>query len=219
MKERPILFNGEMVRAILDGRKTQTRRIMKDTGSTDARWNGSRWEIHKGYPIGHIEIPCPYGEVGDRLWVRETFTYVTDPFAISPCVAYRADEEIKCFVDPELIKNGTTVYNFNKPDMWKWRPSIHMPKWSSRITLEITDVRCEHLQDISEDDAIAEGCAGEECLDCDALILYHLNDIFHYNYSPQEEFIELWDSINKKRGYGWDKNPWVWVIKFHRIDT
>ena len=243
MKERPILFNGEMASAILDDRKTQTRRVMKDTSPVDARWTGRRWQIHMGYPIDHIDIPCPYGGEGDYLWVRET--WAAEMFW-EDAVRIRYKDGTTCFYEwPEgmeewherewirhsdfFTKQGVQMesddyYDFVwvKPETgWplQWRPSIHMPKFISRIKLEITDVRCEHLQDISEDNAIAEGCAGEECLDCDALILYHLNDIFHYNVSPQEEFIELWDSINKKRGYGWDKNPWVWVIKFQQIET
>lgn len=197
MKERPILFSGEMVRAILDGRKTQTRRIVKDS-ETDSRiyWNPIVVNEYGGWVNEHgSPRPCRYGQPGDRLWVRETWSQDgrggTDAEG-RDAVYYRAD--------------------FPHPDVWEgfWKPSIHMPRWASRITLEVTSVRVTRLQEISDKDARAEGCPGW----------------YHESYPdqgepdakrPTEEFAELWESIN---GAGsWDLNPWVWVIEFKRIDV
>lgn len=181
MTERPILFNGDMVRAILEDRKTQTRRMLK------------------GIPCivnGEVGNVCPLGQVGDRLWVRETFVqgwtdengdgepdqYDEDGNENPMKTFYRADGHIYWEVDGEWC---------NTP----WKPSIHMPRWASRITLEITNVRVELLQDISTSDCIAEGIK------------------YSPDVNPSQEFQELWDSIYKN----WDLNPWVWVIEFKRI--
>ena len=186
MKERPILFNGEMVRAILDGRKTQTRRVVKRNNMFDLQ---KRSEL-PDRSLVHLEDYCPNGRRGNRLWVRETWR--TDP--LNGDTHYRADHNPK--------------YG---PDHDKWIPSIHMPRWASRINLEITDVRVERVQDISEGDAKAEGV---EVLPED--------DVFYMNYQnkdkmtidPCESFQTLWDSINEKWGRGWQSTPWVWVIDF-----
>ena len=170
MKERPVLFSGEMVRAILEGRKTQTRRVIKP----QPLWVGDpnvAFKTHSANPKGIIN--CPYGQPGDRLWVRETFAGTKNTG-----FAYRATD---------------TAYGH------KWRPSIFMPHWASRINLEVVSVRVERVQDISIEDAYDEGMEwGDQ--GCGVL-----------------EFKNLWDSINLKRGYGWDANPWVWVIEFKRL--
>lgn len=202
MKERGMIFNGEMVRAILDGRKTQTRRIMKVQPSDgflpthngydldlNAHWytpgvvdkNGYLQPAKKdvfGVADENEGYACPFGAVGDRIWVRETFSPVPDHEEPAGCSAilYAAD--------------GNGPYG-------KWVPSIHMPRWASRITLEITGVRVERLNSISDSDASKEGCciADMESGDC-------LSDVF----------ARLWTSI-----YGdesWKVNPWVWVIEF-----
>lgn len=189
MKERGMIFNAEMVRAILDGRKTQTRRPIKwkQTRFTEMaeRDDGSLWpwaeDCERG---GDIWFACPFGEVGDRIWVRETFCAVPDHEEPAGCSAllYAAD--------------GNGPYG-------KWTPSIHMPRWASRLTLEITGVRVERLRDLSEDDAKSEGITppsggvlpGWE---------YRIN------------FRDLWMDI-----YGadnWEANPWVWVIEFKRVE-
>jgi len=232
MKERPILFSGEMVRAILDGRKTQTRRVIKpqpmklDTAQwfpgppgdkRNAKHYANESHLRKGLPIDF----CPYGIPGDRLWVRETWR--TDklgegeyPVRKGQWIEYRATPDI-----PPPTYPG------------RWRASIHMPRWASRIDLEITDIRVERVQDISEKDAIAEGVYWEAIEypppmhtgiswvapgvtmtniygDKDRDVPAHL--------TAQDAFKCLWDSINAKRGYGWDINPWVWVISFRRIE-
>lgn len=188
MKERPILFKGEMVRAILEGRKTQTRRIVK--GKFTALYQNKayfdketeRWYWQLGDAPNPIDLcigKCPYGQVGDRLWVKETHATLRD----GALVYYRAD-----------MKNG---YHWL---IKKWKPSIFMPRSASRITLEITDIRVERLQEITPSDVIAEGVIEEEG---DGL---ELRDKFEY----------LWDSINKKT-YPWKSNPWIWAKTFKWI--
>lgn len=191
MKETPIIFSGPMVRAILDGRKEQTRRVIKygeaaaphgdfwRPYSSDSRWF---WETNfdKGPNSIHPRqgMLCPYGVPGDRLWVREAFGYYADGSFF-----YKAD--------------GT------EPNT-KHHPSIHMPRKASRINLEITSVRVERLKDISEADAIAEG-APQEITQYGLTIKYA---------SHREAFMELWDKLNYKRGFGWEMNPYVWRIEF-----
>lgn len=210
MKERGMIFNSEMVRAILDGRKMQTRRIMKvqpgtpEFGlrriieSSKANENGMYfWSQDDACGIKARSKPfsCPYGEVGDRIWVRETFRVHSRATDVATLV-YRAS-----------VRNSWTeqthrvpVAVCNKPATpEKWTPSIHMPRWASRILLEITDVRVERLNSITESDAEAEGVTDTGFGDL-------LVDSFRY----------LWKSI-----YGddsWQANPWVWVIEFKRVE-
>ena len=168
MKERPILFSGPMVRAILDGRKTQTRRPVKSLRHPYGHLLGPEGVVREF--IGKTEsIRFPLGQPGDRLWVRETWTQNT-----SGVVWYRADGH--------PIADGL------------WRPSIHMPRWASRITLEIVRVWVERVQDITEDGAIREGMVRvDRC-------------------SPFQMFRDTWQSI-----YGtWDANQWVWAVEFRR---
>ena len=184
-KFRPIIFSAEMVRAILDEKKTQTRRVMKPQPKpSEMRWTGERWEQYLGYPIGHDVPMCPHGEPSDQLWVREKMTRWNQ--TIRPGCTYDADRTAVIGTNPPESYCGRAV--------WQWKlktlPSIFMPRWASRITLEITQVRIERLQQIGGTDAWAEG------------------------EMTVEEFIKLWDSINKKRGYEWSKNFWVWVIEF-----
>jgi hypothetical protein len=193
--ERPILFSGEMVRAILDGRKTQTRRVVdfkriaKQTGCTKGRLAYSptfeSWGVFDGNGAADLcLVDCPYGAPGDTLWVRETCMIT------GTAVSYRADGEML----PHFREQGC-----------KWRPSIHMPRWAARILLEVTAVRVERLQEISEADAIAEGCKAT-----------HHGD----GSSATDAYQYLWDSINGKReGCSWDANPWVWVIEFRQMPT
>ena len=189
MKERPILFSGPMVRAILDGKKTMTRRVMKlpishnDIESV-SDITGGWWCGFNSNDTSYL-LTCPYGQPGDRLWVRETWRSTRVDKTPAPCI-YRAD-------------GGKTPYG--KP----WIPSIHMPRWASRITLEITGVWVERVQEISEENAKAEGVTPSIVG----------QDLDHLRY--RAGFQSLWDSINAKRGYGWDANPWVWVLTFRRV--
>lgn len=238
MKERPILFSARLVRAILDGRKTQTRRVIRPTVrrangvgvySEDERGVVEVVNTFDGEPIDAPEISCPYGEPGDRLWVRETWAHyqtvnhvqrsdgrafdeVSDGLA-----GYRADghETIQDFRDHVRLTSGCdlqdVLINGNR-----WRPSIHMPRWASRITLEVTEVRVERLQAIDEEDARAEGVT---CWVCDRPVLQSNQDAcacFHGG-DARVSFCELWDDINARRGFGWASNPWVWVISFRRL--
>jgi len=224
MKERPILSSGPEVRAIQQGRKSTMRRIIGFVNATGMPDELTQLRLIEGCvcmyvadaqkPIifGGGEIPwvqrddsggwircvtgggkgkpmtCPYGGLGDRLWVRETWAYTTDydgQFLMDGVKAlYRAD-------------NNESV----TPS--RWRPSIHRPRWASRITLEVTGVRVERLQEIENTDAIAEGMT---------------IDWRSAPHDPISQFSALWDSINFKRGFGWDANPWVWVISFEKVE-
>ncbi len=222
--ERPILFSAEMVRAILDGRKTQTRRIIKPQPPAEAEsvcrqlhsqeapeFDGA-WTWWAGKPQKPITRPlfCRYGQPGDLLWVRETWGAVwpaDDPVPLRQCeIEYRADLPPGCTDRP----GEWPADEGNGPEVPKWRPSIHMPRWASRITLRITDIRVERLQDISEDDAKAEGVS-PSWLDEDD------NDTVRYRQPPtwRRGFARLWYEIN---GPGaWEANPWVWVVALERV--
>ena len=197
MKERPIIFSGPMVRAILEGRKTQTRRVVKPQhdcsfdGLAPAReYLGRKHFGSWGAYFGWAFVPCPYGPAGTRLWVRETH-YVE-----------RAGHD---------GETGFILYKASEPDMIvsRWRPSIHMPRWASRILLEVEDVRLERVQDISDLDALAEGIQ--------VIGRTEVNDLSRGKF--RHAFRALWDSINAKRGHGWDKNPWVWVVQFRVVNA
>lgn len=182
MKERPILFSGPMVRAILEGRKTQTRRVVKfefvktiPVPENSAFREGTEWKSE-----------CPFGQPGDRLWVRETWAPHAD---MPPSAIYRCDR-------------GGDYQDTVTPN-FRWRPSIHMPRWASRLTLEITAVRVERLQDISEEDVWEEGCTKP-------------SGYFGCPGQAQSIFRSLWGAV-----YGhesWDANPWVWVVEFKRME-
>lgn len=209
--ERPILFSAPMVRAILTGRKTQTRRVV-------------RWPF-KGQPrdeeldnlgdgqslyVRGKAVPCPYGIDGDRLWVRETWAH--SGADKRRALIYRADE-------------GTASLALQAPEFGKWRPSIFMPRSACRIVLEVIDMRCERLQAISYEDALAEGAPdfaemlskvpeeqreskayGETLEQCARRLQW-----------PQRWYRQLWESLNAKRGFAWKSNPWVWVMEFKRV--
>lgn len=210
MKSRPILFSGPMVRAILEGRKTQTRRVVKPQPNAGWKFNCFDSFYYWWTPDGtcnlngpHEGRKCPFGQPGDRLWVRETW-------AAWDSVSDREASEVDGTAQ-ELAERGLNQAHISyraDPRMHadKWRPSIHMPRWASRITLEIESVRVERVQEISENDARAEGCDG------DCPIAY----IPPYTTRPRVyHYAHLWQSIN---GPGsWDANPWVWVIQFRRV--
>ncbi len=225
MAEHPIIFSTEMVKAILDGRKTQTRRIIKPqplkyfpegAASNNKPPHHIWWSFI--YPTKHgsdthIYTKCPYGQVGDRLWVRETL------------IEYEVDDiQTRAYYEANLKPAGSH---------WQWRrgklPGMFMPRWAARIFLEITNIRVERVQDISEEDAKVEGC------DCSWLIFKkdeskhnkRRKQIYDKYGTPvadtstaneQSEFAYLWDSLNAKHDYDWDKNPFVWCISFKKVE-
>ncbi|HBO5502800.1 hypothetical protein OD762_22655 [Pseudomonas aeruginosa] len=203
MKERPILFSRPMVRAILEGRKTVTRRVMKPQPD----FLGSMVDPNtpfKTLDAGlHARITCPYGEPGDRLWVREAWAADAQVDAIAPRDLSQG-EPIWYPADFSVRQTGCSMISKGRG-----RPSIHMPRWASRILLEITAVRIERLQDISEKQALAEGVELEGEGVCWAGAAGTASD------SPVESFRLLWELIN---GAGsWNANPWVWGVEFKRV--
>lgn len=219
-KERPILFTGDMVRAVLDGGKTQTRRVLKGDfmhqpkGSIDAKWyfRGPKMACWDSYETDAEMIARhnPYGQPGDRFWVRESHA----PRADCGCVWDRSKAQAFNRMQP-----GELCYAADqKGTDWveKWRPGIHMFRWASRITLEIVSVRVERLQDISEADAIAEGIHSQG----GGLYELHHFDVakkrvIDSTQSPVLAYRGIWESINGPDT--WALNPWVWVIEFKRI--
>ena len=186
MKERPILFSAPMVRAILEGGKTQTRRLVKIRGCAPGA-------------VLPVEFPCPYGVVGDRLWVKETWRSSRAADKHSPAALTGHGWPVWYVADGGVMWTGADRGGPGFMTPGKTRVSIHMPRWASRITLEVTDVRVERLQDITEADARAEGV---QPLQMD-------------NGSALPSFEGLWCSIN---GAGsWAANPWVWAISFARV--
>lgn len=236
MKERPILFTGEMVRAILEGRKTQTRRVMKPQPVKSGyfwEWAGAGWnrdDIGASVMSGHsLAVRGPYGLIGDRLWVKETHVFEwwedepkpptdrpihyhagdgsewDEPYWLWP--HYRATDPA-----PELYYPD---HGEDEPHC-RWRPSIFMPRWASRITLEIVDIRIERLQHISVEDVLAEGIKQTEP---DGFYLAPLAGVPDFPWGDARmAYAALWNSINEKSGFGWDQNPWVWVVEFKRVE-
>lgn len=209
MNSRPILFKDEMIRAILEGRKTQTRRIIKPPRGfpknshcdpfiqPPAVW----WWLGMHSPC--VLQECPYGQIGDQLWVRESWRGPCQWGEWQDKFIYRAD--------------GPSEWptNIQPPHVATWKPSIHMPRSASRITLEITDVRVERLQKISYEDAQAEGVQTETA---DPWFYHIPTKLNVYDFAadePQGSFRKLWESINGPSS--WNENPWVWVIEFKRV--
>ena len=225
MKERPILFSGAMVRAILAGRKTQTRRVAKTVSSlpdgrgyiclqkpgfntalplVDGQW---QWKPAAGddwRPYPRMEEYCPYGKPGDRLWVKETFA----PNSVGKIMA----QMLKAKEQPAIYYRATHEGSV----AWRWRPSIFMPREASRITLEIVAVRVERLQKITGQDAIAEGIQPyvTQTATC-TITSYHDYLTDKHDRAARNSYETLWRSINGPDS--WDANPWVWVVEFKRL--
>lgn len=212
MSERPIIFSTPMVKAILAGRKTQTRRIVKPAGPLQrecwdhciVRWSetghgGPGWYVWDDgcEDEGSHVVPCPYGQPGDVLWVRETW-------ALPPNFDPERHGRIKD--GPPSIGPVCFKSRYSSWDPWpatRWRPSIHMPRWAARLFLRVEEVRVERLQEISEGNARAEGVKAVSMADVPR----------QATYTDRQDFAQLWDQINGKRA-PWESNPFVWVITF-----
>jgi hypothetical protein len=195
---KPILFKTDMIKAILEGRKTITRRILNPQPSDYGFFNEPLWLCGSngvwcdGYGW---QRKCPYGQIGDKLYVRETFCNAD--IKLDTC-------DKLCF---KASVRGCRHANYEKS--WpSWKPSIFMPKTVARIFLEITNIRVERVQDITEEDSIKEGV--------DFVSMKSVPR--QATMSRKSDFKQLWDSINSKRGYSWESNPWVWVIEFKRVE-
>jgi hypothetical protein len=210
VKVRPILFKGSMVRAIIDGRKTQTRRVVKpqpEKAPLSPEEPGFLWISDDG----RFAQPCPYGKLCDQLWVREKFQWL-----------WATDERPRSKDSPEgwKISYPATdgIQEYHDPSegiLQRCAPSIHMPRWASRLTLAITGLRTQKLQDISEEDAIREGVERVGFAP-DGKTPYYRNYTGEGAWaSARCSYLTLWESING--GGSWDKNPWVWVITFNRL--
>lgn len=249
MKERPILFSGHMVRAILDGHKTQTRRVVKfpEVPTSRGEWkpsmlggpttmrtvNGMLTVDVPPFPVVTHSITgktfaCPHGQAGNRLWVRETWKYRGWSEDGDPLIEFAADGKTLWAQPPEewedrLEEVWATLSepeNFkldNRAADRKWRPSIHMPRWASRLTLDLVKVRLERLQDISPADAEAEGMFERHAVGDDMHDQWTWQNVpgTHRYGSPVEAYEALWESVNGKGS--WKANPLVWVEEFKRV--
>ena len=225
IKEHPIIFSGSMIRAILDGSKSQTRRVISpqpvdedECGPYIQVPEVTDWGCGETLTfMGRKHIKCPYGVPGDTLWVRETARVVGAfvPSVENILLEYRADGGL---ARPRWLNTVAQTRWLVRNHEGRWMPSIHMPRWASRISLTVKDVRVERVQDITADDCINEGI---EAVTQDAYE-YDCDGAPNNKYQVLDEdamlesFQELWDSINGKRGYGWASNPWVWVVEFER---
>ena len=215
MKEIPILFSTPMVQAILEDRKFMTRRVIKP----QPLWIGESnipFKTPDADPKGIIKFP--YGQPGDRLWVRETWQLYNVDYKDELGTSMILEDEwegqmpkTKPWLTQILYKATEIIEGWRA----KWRPSIFMPRWASRIDLEVVSVRVERLQDLTEEDAKAEGIEKGNT--------YYYGDPHPVKGSPKcyntakEAFAGLWDSLNAKRGFGWEQNNWLWVVEFKRI--
>lgn len=248
VRANQLLFSGEMIRAILAGRKSQTRRVVQLRDLAHSEVDLTR--LQPGYPDGPRPVwddgddpnafstRNPFGAPGDRLWVRETWTAEVE-YPVAPGdwrthwwhevpagfrgpkntrrIYYAADgaeHEVYCYESSEPLDLPSTGKHLSREDAAaiRWQPSIHMPRWASRILLEITDVRVERLQAVTEEDARAEGVVPEPY---QWRPLGSKEPMRHNDH--RHEFRCLWDSLNARRGFGWNVNPWVWVLEFRRI--
>lgn len=224
--ERPILFSGPMVRAILDGRKSETRRILRVAGMlasefVEPSWGGVFYaQENPKVPLVHSKDgtlrslgPCPYGAPGDLLWVRETWRledFEGTDGRYSAAVGFRADGA----KHPTVRKRGGVEI---MDERCGWRPSIHLPKRFARLWLLIEDARAERLQEITREGAIAEGAFEAPDHEKQQAARVALSEGRH-EIGPRDYFRELWDSINGDRA-PWTSNPWVWVVKFSRTEA
>lgn len=229
MADKPILFSGPMVRALLDGRKTQTRRVFKGAvdGFESCKWSGDGWDVIGNIAQNNVRALVPPIKPGDRLWVRENvrcgaFTN-GKPSEWSPSFYRREQGDTQNPAGLWYDADGLRPTNPIGPPSEKSTPSIFMPRWASRVTLIVTDVRVQRLQNISDPDAIAEGIESTASHFCRGQAYRNYlaapnksNDITWF-CPPKASFRSLWDSLNADRGFGWDTNPWVVAYTFETI--
>ncbi len=211
MKERPIIFNSEMIRAILDGKKSMTRRIVKPQPPSPDECIET---IPCGIDWDHVRSQCPYGQAGGLLWVREEWRFLgTNMNRLGRTHSqqdgifeYRADGS----KNDMLARPWQDIENLMKTKHGdRWRRAIHMYKWVSRITLEIVSVKVERVQDISRNDIVCEGTGmAPTPKGCSRVAEFGVT---------KEDFRYLWDSLNSKKGFGWDVNPFCWVVEFKKL--
>lgn len=218
MKERPILFSPEMARAIREGRKTETRRVVNVGRLKPSVWThdgiGSwgprdafRWVARAlRYNVWSWPIRCPYGDPGDRLWVREQWA-----------VHFRYDG--RSVSSLQLSCKGEVAYRADGMQggwIGKWRPSIHMPRWACRTVLEVVERFPQQLQEIDEESAKSEGVEfrGGYWLGG----IHRIKGTLQCWPTARDAFARIWDRINAKRGYPWESNPWVWVVRFKVVE-
>lgn len=202
-KEHPILFSGPMVRAILEGCKTMTRRVIQPQPRVVHGFNGAYLVTNQIFRDDRPGLLCPYGIPGDLLWVRETFATRPLPDG-GEQVLFK--EQFRNLWSALQLDQFIEERGLAKPDI-KWKPGMFLPRELSRLTLRVTGVKVERVQEITPDDACKEGVSMEG----------KLFPLINYEDKIRGRFITLWDSINAKRGYSWDSNPWVWVVSFERI--
>lgn len=225
MKESPVLFKSEMINAIIAGTKTQTRRVI--TKPNEVVFSKQLYPV-QNVPdhlmnAWDIWLKCPYGQVGNNLWVRETWAQLCNhPDLGCEYEGFFCDSECKYFqIEYRADTNNPYPGEWPKeeakgnPDAPKWKPSIHMPKKYCRLWLKVLSVKVERVQEISVDDIMAEGVEDGYFAPIGIPEEEHKKLADHIMI---QRWIELWDSINKKRGYGWDANPWVWVIEFEKLE-
>lgn len=218
--ERGILFSAPMVRALLDGRKTQTRRLVRDQRAVSDVCGGGVEPVVWWPVVGARQLPCPYGQPGDRLWVRETWY---DDFCPVPDPKSRKRDEdgnvegidYRATHDCHAYEAGCPCTGEGPERRSEWRPSIFMPRWASRVTLEVTEVRVERLNLISEGDARAEGVTTSQpgTVNGAPTTIHCFGPAAH-----RRAFALLWDAINGERA-PWSANPWVWAVSFRRLQA
>ena len=210
MKERPIIFSGDSVRAILAGKKTQTRRIMNVGNHARAQFGSLRNGVasfHDSIPDDPcpLEVRCRQGVPGDRLWVKERFFFGQAPPDDYPLIHYAANSQA-------FAHDGKSVcpHPEHYPSRYAgpWTSPLFMPRWASRLPLEVVNIRVERLQSITEDDAIAEGV--------DEISIRSVPR--NATFCRRDDFAHLWEILNRKRA-SWDSNPWVWVVQFKRVEV
>lgn len=226
VSERPILFTGELIPRVMDGTKTQTRRLLKSPNLEDLeefvrfqRYPDESYRAVFAYDGGNedVSVRSPYGGPGDRLWVRETFWHHKSDYLEQvawPGLSVTRNPDGGAYA-PHINKS----FDPREHKLWRKRPSIHMPRWASRTLLEVVDVRVQRLQDITEEDARAEGVDPVPCTHPDPTPGYGCTDCQGSGYVEPAllGFASLWDSINAKRA-SWEANPLVWAITFKRCE-